>query len=74
MKTGLQRLNECARILYSTMGYQVEEGYDFQSAIHPQERACFAMAVRTCNFWRDAFTEDAPKKAKVKRKQHLKKG
>jgi hypothetical protein len=66
MKTRSQRLNECARMLYSTMGYQSEEGYDFQTAHHPQERACFAMAVRTFNFWYDDFKKDAPKKLRKK--------
>jgi len=67
MKTGSQRINECARMLYSAMGYSVPKGYDFQKATHPQEQACFAMAVRTCNFWRMAFNEDAPKKTKAKK-------
>ena len=51
-------LNECARILYSSMGYEVKKGYSFQDAHHPQERACFVMAIKTCNFWRNAFKKD----------------
>lgn len=57
-KTRKENLNECARILYATQGYEVLEGYDFQTAPHPQEQAMFAMAVRTCSFWSLVFKEE----------------
>ena len=38
-------LNALARGFYSMMGYQVEEGYDFSKATHPQERLCWNQAV-----------------------------
>jgi hypothetical protein len=47
----LDNLNECARLLYEGMGYHVDKGYDFSIARHTQEQACFALAVRTFNFW-----------------------
>ncbi len=51
----IDQLNECARILYKSQGYDVEKGYDFQAAIHPQEQMCFIMAVRSHNFWMEQF-------------------
>jgi hypothetical protein len=47
----MDNLNQCARLIYEGMGYQVEDGYDFSTSCHPQERACFALAVKTFNFW-----------------------
>lgn len=37
--------NDLARIFYSLLGYQVEHGYRFDQATHPQESAMWAMAV-----------------------------
>ena len=37
--------NRMARIFYSLLGYQVEDGYRFDRATHPQETAMWAMAV-----------------------------
>lgn len=37
-------LNELARKLYADIGYNAEEGFDFQNSTHPQERAMFAAA------------------------------
>lgn len=51
----MEKVNECARMIYSNMGYEVEEGYDFEQATHPQEILCYNIAIRTCNFWQDAF-------------------
>lgn len=58
VKTGTERFNECARMLYTINGYEVPEGYDFQSATHPQEKLMFAIAVRTYNFWSKAIKDD----------------
>lgn len=51
-------LNECARIVYAIMGYNVDEGYDFSKASHPQEQMCFAIAVRTFNFWQPIIIDE----------------
>ena len=37
--------NALARIFYSLLGYQVEEGYRFDQAKHPQEVTMWRMAV-----------------------------
>lgn len=37
--------NSLARIFYSMLGHQVEVGYRFDRATHPQEAAMWAMAV-----------------------------
>jgi hypothetical protein len=37
--------NELARQFYLSMGYQVEEGYRFDKARHPQETGMWNMAV-----------------------------
>lgn len=37
--------NALARIFYSILGYQVEPGYRFDEATHPQEEAVWKMAV-----------------------------
>jgi hypothetical protein len=37
--------NALARIFYSLLGYQVEPGYRFDEATHPQEVAMWTMAV-----------------------------
>lgn len=37
--------NALARVFYGILGYQVEPGYRFDEAIHPQERAMWSMAV-----------------------------
>lgn len=53
----LDSLNECARIIYQAIGYETEKGYDFSTARHPQERACFVIAVKTFNFWEEKINE-----------------
>jgi len=35
--------------------------YEFSKATHPQEKACFAIAVKTFNFW-EAIISERPKK------------
>lgn len=37
--------NALARVFYGLLGYQVEPGYRFDAATHPQESAMWAMAV-----------------------------
>jgi hypothetical protein len=37
--------NELARLFYASHGYQVEFGYRFDKARHPQERGMWNMAV-----------------------------
>lgn len=37
--------NALARTFYRMLGYQVEEGYKFHEARHPQERGMWSMAV-----------------------------
>jgi hypothetical protein len=56
--TQMEKLNECARMFYVGMGYEVEKGYDFQSASHPQKRLCFVMAIRSFNFWKKEIKKD----------------
>jgi len=43
-------VNELARLFYYTHGYQVEKGYDFESAKHPQERLMYRLAVQAFNY------------------------
>lgn len=50
-------LNEMARKFYLAHGYEVEVGYDFSKAQHPQERAMWAMAVMSYNYWSQIITE-----------------
>ena len=37
--------NRLARRLYASLGYEVEEGYRFDKAIHPQEQGMWNMAA-----------------------------
>lgn len=37
--------NALARVFYGILGYQVEPGYRFDEATHPQEVAMWSMAV-----------------------------
>ena len=58
------KLNELARVFYAAQGYQVEPGYDFSRARHPQERGMYAMACNAYDFliegmtFEDLITED----------------
>lgn len=45
------RLNALARLLYKMQGYNVEHGYDFEKARHPQEKAMFAFAKVSLDFF-----------------------
>lgn len=41
----LNDANELARMFYLSLGYQVDEGYRFDQATHPQERGMWNMAA-----------------------------
>lgn len=56
----VDQLNECARIFYASLGYQVKEGYDFEHARHPTERSMFILAVKSFNFWKKAQAKNEP--------------
>ena len=53
----MDELNELAREIYLTMGYDVAEGFDFSKSTHPQELFCFTLAVKTKNYWLAKFKE-----------------
>jgi len=53
----LDQVNELARLLYSCNGYQVEKGYDFEAATHPQERGMWAKALVAFNYVRSLKDE-----------------
>lgn len=55
----LDQTNELARRLYGMQGYKVPEGYRFDRAKHPHERACWAMAVEAQALLTDTYVEDA---------------
>lgn len=38
------KIGNLARLFYKMQGYDVEEGYDFRSATHPQEKQCWEQA------------------------------
>jgi hypothetical protein len=40
-----EKINSLARKFYSMHGYQVDEGYDFSEAHHPQEVGAWNMAL-----------------------------
>lgn len=46
----VDRANELARVFYKAHGYQVEEGYRFDQAFHPQERGMFNLAAIAFDF------------------------
>lgn len=43
-RTIVANANALARRFYKAMGYEVPEGYRFDSARHPQERLCWRMS------------------------------
>lgn len=45
------KLNSFARLLYSMMGYTVEEGYDFSKAKHPTEKMIWQMASSAYDYF-----------------------
>ena len=47
------QVNELARLFYYDHGYQIEKGYDFESASHPQEQRMFSLALIAFNYVRN---------------------
>lgn len=45
------RINQLARLFYKLHGYNVEEGYDFSKAVHPQEKLMWEMAELAFEYW-----------------------
>lgn len=45
------QLNQLARLFYKMQGYNVEEGYDFFKAKHPQEKMMLEMAKLSLKYW-----------------------
>lgn len=48
------RINNLARIFYLMQGYQVEPGYDFSTAKHPQEKAMWNFAKTSFEYWKES--------------------
>jgi hypothetical protein len=48
----IAKTNELARLFYYAHGYQIEEGYNFEDATHPQERLMFRLAMVAFNYVR----------------------
>ncbi len=46
-----EKINRLANLFYRMQGYQVEMGYDFSEATHPQERSMFELAKVSKQFW-----------------------
>lgn len=51
--------NELARLFYSSNGYTVEKGYQFNDASHPQEMGMWALAVIAYEHIEGTDVEDA---------------
>jgi hypothetical protein len=45
------KINVLARLFYASMGYSVEEGYDFSTARHPTEKMVWNMAKASYDYW-----------------------
>ena len=46
----VENANELARNFYAMMGNQVEKGYRFDKARHPEEKLCWEMACEAYDF------------------------
>lgn len=46
-----KEINELAREFAMMRGYSVPEDYDFEKAIHPDERSAWVMARKSWEFW-----------------------
>ena len=46
-----EKINRLANLLYRMHGYEVEMGYDFSTAVHPQEKSMFELAKVSKEFW-----------------------
>lgn len=51
--------NDLARRFYALLGYKVPEGYAFHKAEHPQEQACWEMAIAAFDLIAGANVEKA---------------
>jgi len=49
-------LNDYARQLYMERGFEVEDGYDFSKAIHPEEQQLWEHAKFSYNYWYDIIS------------------
>lgn len=55
----VDRTNGLARVMYRSHGYEVEEGYKFNEAIHPQEQGMWALACLATEFLTGDNPDDA---------------
>lgn len=55
----VDKCNALARLFYASLGYQVEEGYKFHEAHHPQERGMWNQAATACYFFTGIDVQDA---------------
>ena len=46
-----EKINRLAWLFYKMHGYEVEIGYDFSTAVHPQEKSMFELAKVSKQFW-----------------------
>jgi len=46
-----KEINALANLFYKMHGCQVENGYDFEEATHPQERSMWNLARASYDFW-----------------------
>lgn len=61
-RTNQQIVDDCnklARLFYASLGYQVEDGYRFDQARHPQERGMWNQAVIAYDHIEGTDVEDA---------------
>jgi hypothetical protein len=49
-------INNAAKLLYRMNGYQVDDGYDFSVASHPQERNMWNSALIMYCFFNEDFS------------------
>lgn len=62
MKTNAEIVAECnelARRFYESLGYEVEKGYRFDQARHPQERGMWNMAAMAYEYIEGTDVEQA---------------
>lgn len=45
------RVNQLAATFYQMHGYEVEMGYDFSKATHPQEKIMWRTALYSYKYW-----------------------
>jgi len=52
-----KKINALANLFYRMHGCQVEMGYDFSKARHPQEKSMFNLAKLSHEFWQSQINE-----------------